>query len=393
MSIIVPIFNTKKYLQQCLDSILYQTYSDIQVILIDDGSTDGSNEICDIYAQRDTRITVIHQRNKGQNNARKRGLKIAKGKYIYCVDSDDWIDKEIIESVAKKIQEYGADIISVGSKREYGNDKSQIEDIPFKNGFYTKKEIEKYIIPKLIHTDNFFEWGQQLTFWQYVIRKEIFETNQMVVHDKIRIAEDVACIFPCILDAGNMYISGGKYYHYRQRQDSIKRNKLHNECESLKLVYQILVNKFLNKGKQILLKKAEYLVVFELLTFVSSNIILRKGTYPFMEFPKNSNVIVYGAGVFGNNVIDALKKYNYANIVAWVDINYKKYQLEGYSVDSPDILLRKEYDYIIVAVIRADIRKNILACLPSYNVPDEKIVDIDLNKINQTTYLEDLFSI
>ncbi len=389
LSVIVPVFNTEIYLKKCLDSIIHQTYSEIEVILIDDGSTDGSSEICDIFAENNVRITVIHQENRGQGNARKKGLKQAKGKYIYYIDADDWVDEDLIENLVKRIKEYRPDIISVGVKREYGDDKIHIDSTPFADGFYDKKAIEQKIIPKLIYTDRFFEWGQQLTLWHYAIKKELLEVNQKKVSDQIRIAEDVACVFPCIVDAKNMYIYSESYYHYRQRSNSIKRSVFLDELENLRLVCQVLMDKFkYSDKKQALLKKVKYLVAFELLTSVSADIMFVNGTYPFKDFPSRSKLIVYGAGVFGTNVIRALKESNYADVVAWVDSNYKKYQSDGYRVKSPDILHEINYDYIIIAVIRADIRRDIFRFLSIYNIPDEKIIDIDLDKINQTNVLE-----
>ena len=101
ITVIVPIYNTGLYLEECLNSIVGQSYSDFQIILVDDGSTDGCEKICDKYAQIDSRIKVIHQKNSGLVNARKTGLKEADGDYIYYVDSDDWLDKNIIENFAK----------------------------------------------------------------------------------------------------------------------------------------------------------------------------------------------------------------------------------------------------------------------------------------------------
>ena len=98
ISVVVPVYNTVRYLKKCIDSIVKQSFIDFQIILVDDGSTDGSERICDEYAKADSRIKVIHQTNSGVVRARKTGLKAADGDYIYYVDSDDWIDENIIKS-------------------------------------------------------------------------------------------------------------------------------------------------------------------------------------------------------------------------------------------------------------------------------------------------------
>ena len=97
ISIIVPVYNVKNYLEKCLQSICGQTYKNLEIILIDDGSSDGSGELCDLFAQRDGRIKVIHQTNAGQSAARNRGLAVAQGELLGFVDSDDWIEPDMYE--------------------------------------------------------------------------------------------------------------------------------------------------------------------------------------------------------------------------------------------------------------------------------------------------------
>lgn len=101
ISIIVPVYNVEKYLERCIESIVNQTYKDIEIILVDDGSPDNCPVICDRYAEKDNRIKVIHKQNGGLINARKSGLEIAQGDYIGFVDSDDWIEPEMYEYFAQ----------------------------------------------------------------------------------------------------------------------------------------------------------------------------------------------------------------------------------------------------------------------------------------------------
>lgn len=111
ISIIVPVYNAEQYLEKCLDSILAQTYSELEIILVDDGSTDTSGTICDAYAARDSRIIVHHQKNTGQAGARNYGLDIAKGEYIGFVDSDDWVAPEMYETMLACLLRHQADVV------------------------------------------------------------------------------------------------------------------------------------------------------------------------------------------------------------------------------------------------------------------------------------------
>lgn len=114
VSIIVPVYNTEQYLQKCIDSLLWQTYSDLEVILVDDGSTDQSGAVCDAYAAKDGRIKVVHQQNTGVSDARNAGLAIATGEYVAFVDSDDWVSKEYIEALLGALVAADADLAVCG---------------------------------------------------------------------------------------------------------------------------------------------------------------------------------------------------------------------------------------------------------------------------------------
>lgn len=110
VSVIVPVYNGEKYLNKCVESLLNQTYSEIEIILVDDGSTDNSGKICDTYQEKDDRIVVLHKANGGVSSARNEGLKVAKGKYIAFVDSDDWVHKEYIACLTEGLN-WGADLV------------------------------------------------------------------------------------------------------------------------------------------------------------------------------------------------------------------------------------------------------------------------------------------
>ena len=111
VSLIIPVYRVEKYLSRCLDSVLNQDYSNIEIILVDDGSPDSSPLICDEYAQRDPRISVIHKKNGGQSSARNAGLKVAKGHYVNFLDSDDWIAPDTVSYALGLLKKYGAEAV------------------------------------------------------------------------------------------------------------------------------------------------------------------------------------------------------------------------------------------------------------------------------------------
>jgi glycosyltransferase involved in cell wall biosynthesis len=114
ISLIVPVYNISKYLERCINSIIEQSYKNIEIILVDDGSTDNSGQICDAYKEHDNRIRVIHKINGGLSSARNAGLAIIKEEYVGFVDGDDFIDKYIYETLVKAILDNDADIVQTG---------------------------------------------------------------------------------------------------------------------------------------------------------------------------------------------------------------------------------------------------------------------------------------
>ena len=192
ISIIIPVYNTEKYLIPCVDSVLNQTYQNYEIILVDDGSTDKSGKICDTYAEKDNRITVVHKSNSGQSYARNAALDIAKGKYIYFLDSDDYIDDKLLEKLVKSAEENNADVVFFEAKsfvddednqlsngiqrrfeyvrkNKYDNCNGQEQFIRLKNNneyyvctplhFYKKEYLDKNNIrfkEGIIHEDNLF---------------------------------------------------------------------------------------------------------------------------------------------------------------------------------------------------------------------------------------------
>ena len=120
ISVVVPIYNVSKYLPKCIESILHSTYKNLEVILVDDGSTDECPTICDDYAKKDSRIKVIHKKNGGLSDARNKGLDIATGEYISFIDSDDYIDADLYESVIKEFDE-NIDVVVFGRYIESAN--------------------------------------------------------------------------------------------------------------------------------------------------------------------------------------------------------------------------------------------------------------------------------
>jgi len=220
VSVLVPIYNTSKFLVQCIESIICQSYSNIEIILVDDGSTDNSYDICDSYRNKDKRITLIHQDNLGLVNARKTAIRYAKGEYVLCIDSDDYIDKDMITKMLKLAIENNADIVCTGYIKEKKNGSFQRENF-FKSGIYTNNNLEK-IYKSLIYSGKFYIPGITPFVWNKLIKKNLYLKFQNKVPEEITRGEDAAVIYPLLTDVKCVVIDNEyKPYHYRKNQKSI----------------------------------------------------------------------------------------------------------------------------------------------------------------------------
>lgn len=235
ISVIVPIYNAEEYLNKCLASIVNQTYRELEIILVNDGSTDESLAICEKYKQVDDRVVIINKHNEGLVRARKDGIRMAKGEYITFVDADDWIDITTYE----KIYTGKADIISYGLTEEYENySKNKTDKI--EPGLYDKKRIHDQIIPCMLSSTTFFEFGMLPNLVCKLIKKSLLLETIDDVSDNVTIGEDVDFFFRTIYKAESMLIKTDTLYHYRQHKKSMMKAKL--PVEKIKALYLDLYN-------------------------------------------------------------------------------------------------------------------------------------------------------
>lgn len=238
-SVIVPIYGVEQYIRQCVDSIINQTYSNIEIILVDDGSKDSCPQICDEYAKKDNRIIVIHKQNGGLVSARKAGAKRATGNYVCCVDGDDYIDINYIEEIDKIIFNKDFDIVCCGYHQTMPEKNIDVK-VNARVGAYDRKNIEKEIFPNLIQNDRgrFF----LPTVWAKAIKRELYLKYQLLVSDEISMGEDGACTIPCIVNANSIFISGECLYYYRFNPKSITKSKKPLEWEGQIQIARHLAN-------------------------------------------------------------------------------------------------------------------------------------------------------
>lgn len=213
ISVIVPVYKVEPYLRKCVDSILGQTFRDFELILVDDGSPDGCPEICDKYAEKDSRVKVIHKENGGLSSARNAGLDVAKGEYIAFVDSDDWINPEMLEIMQNRMQQHHADVAICGVESVYEDD-GKIVHHPLTDAVLSRDDMVDKLATQA---------------WYYIIAcnklycKKIFEELRYpegYIHEDAAIIHRIIGLCKCVVTVEQ------PFYNYRQTGNSIMRSEL-----------------------------------------------------------------------------------------------------------------------------------------------------------------------
>ena len=220
-SLITPIYKVEKYLPQCIESMINQTFTDIEIILVDDGSPDNCPQICDEYAARDTRIKVIHKKNGGLVSARQAGTEEATGKYTINVDGDDWIERHYCEKMAQIIKKFQPDIVICGHYKAY-EERNIPCFLPYRYGIYDRGKIEREILPILLQDD--YAHGFSLNLWAKAVESQLQQHQQKLVDAVVNVGEDIACMAPCIFHARSLYIMRDCLYYYRQNSQSMTKS-------------------------------------------------------------------------------------------------------------------------------------------------------------------------
>lgn len=219
LSVIVRIYNVEEYISQCIESIINQTYKNLEIILVDDGSTDLSGSICDQYAEMDKRIKVLHQENKGAVKAAYKGVCAASCEYVTFVDGDDWIAKNTYESVLNELEEE-IDLITYGAIRYTDEYVYRYTPNRIPEGIYSKKDIEEKIFPRMLwNVEKKQKFDLDPALWNKVVKREIIlESVENIKNLQIHYCEDAAIVYPMMKAVDKMIVLKECYYYHRQRK-------------------------------------------------------------------------------------------------------------------------------------------------------------------------------
>lgn len=278
ISVIVPIYKAEKYLTRCVESILNQSFADLEVILVDDGSPDNCPRICDAYAKVDKRVRVIHKDNAGVSSARNKGIDASEGKYIAFVDSDDWLEPNMYSEMMNTAVEYDCDLVLCDCVKDYP-DRSEVYTHHIRQGFYDYDHLLKEYYPHLLMMEN-VEYPATISNWLCLWRRDLARGNLFGDHlnyvESVRFSEDLLFGAQLMSRANSFYyMKGQAYYHYCMNEDSVTHSFDSAKWKNYKLLYEEAEQYFLRIKVYDFRKQLDLMLLFFVYNYLSD---LRSGS-------------------------------------------------------------------------------------------------------------------
>lgn len=389
ISIVVPIYRIDRYVGICIESIIKQTYDNLEIILVDDGSDDRCPEICDLYATKDSRIRVIHKGNGGLVSARKAGVKVAKGEYIGYVDGDDWLGVDFVERMVTDALETDADIVCAGFTRVLFEQNACIYN-KYPIGVYRDEALDD-LRKKMLSDGEFYLLGITTYVWNKLFKRDVLFTPQMNVDERISIGEDAAVTYPAIMESDCICVTDCTSYYYRQREDSMLKQSagFTEEASQLRALCDYLFTFAAKYNDKYHLKK-------QVIDYVLGICLMRSGgrlpiedsysTFDSVYYGKR--VVIYNAGTFGQQLVNRFNESRHCMIVKWIDDDFWEYRRCCLNVDSVESLTNTSFDYVLIATINPPVIKSITIRLKSLGVPEDKILTVECSEETRESLLQ-----
>lgn len=362
LSIVVPVYNVAPYLELSIRSILGQTYQNLEVILVDDGSTDGSGEICKKYVRLDSRVKLLSQENQGASAARRNGIRLASGAYMGFIDPDDYIDADFYEQLMTCRGKF--DMVISQWLRESESGVRRCYDT-FQPGAYETPEDMEFLLRHFINVSlpgggvNIWP-GIAAYLWNKLFRAELVKKTVEEIKVDLAVSNDRPIIYGVMLKCRSVLFTEICGYHYQVREGSITHGAdkncrhLRSTCEFYGLMEAILEGdprrEFLLP--QVQLKAAEDITRAPVrMGFPEeAQLQLKTPVFPFVNLLDGKRIVLYGAGLLGSGYRRQIQKWTACQIALWVDEDWKEYARAGLEVSAVENLLGAEYDCVVLAV-------------------------------------------
>lgn len=405
VSVIIPIYDVEKYLQSCIDSVCQQTYRQLEIILVDDGSPDQCGEICDRYAVKDSRIFVIHKENGGLSSARNAGLECATGDYISFVDADDTVHPRFVEILVGLAEAYHCDIAQC--------DFLMVAENSQKLPLNRQQELLLCDGEQAVHElCSGGDAGKFTVAWNKIYKKKLFEGIQ---YPEGRIHEDEFTSYRILWKAQKMVVTNLYLYYYLQRKTSIMGRRFSVKRLDILDAFRERLCFLREKGFQ----EDYFITSYKLFNLLEkSYALLKENTegceeicsellrereqigkeFPVLlekkesrkidetqmvkscSYPAKSRIVLYGAGAWGRIYYRWIQENQKGQIVGWVDNRWHEKQQLEYPVTPLDSLLAMDCDYILITIKNKGIQDQIRDDLACWGMEENKILSIYTDK-------------
>lgn len=372
LSIIVPVYNASVYLEQCIESILRQSYKDIELILVDNNSTDNSLSICKEYENNDSRVRVLAENERGPFFARKKGVLAAVGEYITFVDADDFIAETSLSMAVEDIKSK-IDVICFNIYRYFDENNIRLDSNWKVHCIYYKEDLINEIYSQMLWNKSSNRFGVEPTLCCKIVKSSIYKKLfEGISGFNFHYGEDVAIVYPLLLMADTVSVHSEAYYYHRQRPNGelpsyIKENKYLDDLYSLYAHLRQELCSIENLQEQldlfyihsVNLAKKKYALLNQKKSFL----------FPFDKVNKNERIVIYGAGIVGTQYVEQIAQLNYCQLILWVD---KFSQKKG--VSPVEKIKESTFDKIVIAIEDLQTRDNIKIFLIEMGCNDNCII-------------------
>lgn len=385
ISVVVPLYNAENTINKCLDSILAQTFSNIEIICVNDGSTDNTGSILDEYARLHSNVVVIHIENSGVTVARKIGIAKASGEYIGFVDGDDWIEKEMFSKLYEAIVKHKADMVCSGYYFE-GDYVSECYD-GVDEGLYSDDGI-RYLCDNAIYNVDTRQVGLRSTIWCKLFSAEIVQEIQREMMDELSFSEDKVLILLFLMKCQRVYVLHEAYYHYVKNSQSTVNKPNFNYLLSINDLYKQLrlmygYERFSEKMRaqaEIYITELLYKGINSRMGFERSN-LLWIDPYWLEQLPKNSKLYLYGVGELCKTYLKQLRTSERFEYMGCIDYDFEKHANDELKPGNPSVLKNSVYDYVVVTIKNKSKAADIQKQLVEDGIPVDKIKWFDQTEI------------
>lgn len=378
ISVLVPAYNVDLYIEKCISSIINQSFDNLEIIVVDDGSTDQTGNILDEFAKKDDRIKVVHKPNEGLVMARRDALALAEGNLVGFVDGDDWIEPNMYEKLFDAMQQTGADIVTSGRIIEEEDRSFALYDL-IGPGSYTPLQDSEFC-HNLIWDSHNHLWGITPNFWNKLFKKDVIIDRQRCINPDITYGEDDACVYGALAFADKVTVLQEALYHYRMRGDSMSHSADDYYMQKVNVLYLAMKKSFEGHPYEPILKSGLDLYMFEFvkrgvqsLWGIQVNCDLIPYKITGFDLRLKDRFVLYGAGKIGQSLYAELCQNGLEKNIIWIDKQFEKYRQKGLNVESQERLQQRDYQSVIVAVKNDRLFQEIKAELLAFGIPEEII--------------------